>query len=128
MKNFAMRRCLLPTFMFNEWMWMNNNGKTDKNRYQLVITNQGKRFYKMYLSGARREVNLDELANRVIRLKNVAEVFITTASADDAILLKTRFKDGMEPQNVVTYIGNRIGTKFGRIADIRMTTTYKAIG
>jgi len=105
---------------------MENKGKNDKKRYQLVITNQGKRFYKMYLAGAKYDVDLDELANRVIRLRNVAEVFITTASADDAILLKTRFKDGMEPQNVVTYIGNRIGTKFGRIADMSMTTNYRA--
>ncbi len=109
---------------------MNNNGKSEdrngKGKYQLLITNQGKRFFKMYLAGARNEVNLDELADRVMRLNSVAEVFITTASADDAILLKTRFKKGMEPRNVVTYIGNRIGTKFGRIADMSMTTSYRA--
>ncbi|MCL5112297.1 MAG: hypothetical protein M1500_03470 [Candidatus Marsarchaeota archaeon] len=108
-------------------MEMEKVGRNEtKKQYQLVITNQGKRFYKMYLAGARNEVNLDELAGRIMRLSSVAEVFITTATTDDAILLKTRFKEGMEPQNVVTYIGNRIGTKFGRIADMSMTTNYRA--
>ncbi len=95
---------------------MNGNGSNaGKGACKLVVRNSGKRFYRLRLSGTRSSADLDELANMVIRMANVAEVDIR-AENPGSITLEARFKDKMEPQNAAAYITSRIEARFGRIA------------
>ncbi len=93
-----------------------NGNNIEKAGCRLVIMNSGKRFYRVRLSGAKAGADLDELVNRIIRLNSVAEVDIEAENPGNSILIMTRFKDRMEPQNAATFIANHIGTKFGRIS------------
>ncbi len=74
----------------------------------------GKRgvFHKFYLVHPKENANADELAERLIMLKPVEEVFLT--DGDFGFVVKARFTDGKEPNDVTSFISKNINSKFGK--------------
>lgn len=78
------------------------------------------RLHRFYFLRPRENANIDELAERLISLKNVEEVFVT--DGDYGFVVKTRFskesKKGIEEH----YIQKNIDRKFGVV-----TSYYKYV-
>ena len=72
-----------------------------------------KRFYKFYLIHPPKDSNADHLAEQLIGIKNVEEVFVT--DGDYGFVVKTRFFEGAEPDDAYNYISKRIGNNFGKV-------------
>lgn len=90
-----------------------NNYNTNSNACMLVVRNSGRKFYRMELSTkGSSAVNLDELADRIIKLESVEEVDVRAKNPGGKVFLETRFRDGMEPRNASAFISRHIRAKF----------------
>ncbi len=69
--------------------------------------------HKFYLLRPKENANIDVLADQLISLKNVREVFVT--DGDYGFIVKTRFSEGKEPKNVTRYITKHIGQDYGKV-------------
>lgn len=90
---------------------MNNNGKNNGNGAQ--IRRSAKKFYKFYFVHPPVNADTDRLAEQLIGMKNVEEVFVT--DGDYGFIVKTRFFDGKEPDDAYNYISKRLGSNFGKV-------------
>ncbi len=69
--------------------------------------------HRFYLIEPRENASADELAEKLISLKPVEEVFLT--DGDYGFLVKTRFFEGSEPDDITKYISRNVSKKFGKI-------------
>jgi hypothetical protein len=80
-----------------------------------------RKFCKFYIARPREDVNIDALANRLIALKNVAEVYITDSINNSGILVKTRFDE--EPANLKVFLSKHLGKSYGEVHAIAYKKT-----
>ena len=71
------------------------------------------RLHRFYLIRPRENVDIDELAERLISLKNVVEVLVT--DGDYGFVVKTRFLEERDNHEAERYIQNNIDRKFGTV-------------
>ncbi|MFI5412695.1 MAG: hypothetical protein ACHQX1_02290 [Candidatus Micrarchaeales archaeon] len=69
--------------------------------------------HKFYFIKPRENADADDLAERLISLKLVEEVFLT--DGDYGFVVKARFLNGKEPDNVTRYISRNLSAKFGKV-------------
>lgn len=69
--------------------------------------------HRFYLVEPKLNANADELAEKLISLKPVEEVFL--ADGDYGFIVKVRFLDGKEPVDVVNYLREKIAVRFGTV-------------
>jgi hypothetical protein len=78
-------------------------------------------FCKFYVANPKENMNMDELANGLIALKNVAEVYITDCICNSGILVKTRFDE--EPKDLENFLSKHLGKRYGEIHAIAYKKT-----
>ncbi len=69
--------------------------------------------HRFYLIEPRPNANADELAEKLISLKPVEEVFLSDGAY--GFIVKVRFLNGKEPSDVVNYIRSRMASRFGTV-------------
>ncbi len=90
-----------------------NNNKQGRNGNGARIRRLSKRFYKFYFVQPPMNADADHLAEQLIDIKNVEEVFVT--DGDYGFIVKTRFFEGKEPDDAYNYISKRLGSNFGKV-------------
>ena len=78
-------------------------------------------FCKFYIVNPRENMNIDELANGLISMKNVTEVYITDCINNGGILVKTRFDN--EPKDLESFLSKRLGKHYGEVHAIAYKRT-----
>jgi DNA-binding Lrp family transcriptional regulator len=78
-----------------------------------VVKKNGKTYHKFFLIKPRENANIDKLANDLIQLKDVVEVYATEGSA--GFIVKARFDKGKEPSSVSRYIQKNISKDYGTL-------------
>ena len=71
------------------------------------------RLHRFYLIRPRANSNVEELAERLVELKHVEEVYVT--DGDYGYLVKTRFDGEKDPDDAASYIRKNIGKRFGSV-------------
>jgi hypothetical protein len=89
---------------------MGNSGKSVK-----------KKFCKFYIANPVENADVDALANRLIALKNVAEVYITDCINNGGILVKTRFDE--KPEDLEGFLSKHLGKHYGEVHAIAYKKT-----
>lgn len=89
---------------------MNNNGKKGNGTH---VRRLNRKFYKFYFIHPPKNANADHLAEQLIEIKNVEEVFVT--DGDYGFVVKARFFDGKEPDDAYNYLSRKLGSNFGRV-------------
>ena len=102
----------------NDGKSSNANIAKNKSAKEYKIKRDGKKFYKFYLVNPKDNADPDTVAEKLISFDDVEEVYIT--DGDYGFIVKTRFRDGKEPQDVYDYIHKKIDNKYGEI-----TSYYK---
>lgn len=74
---------------------------------------KSQRLHRFYLIRPRANANIDELAERLIGLKHVEEVYVTDGKY--GYLVKTRFEEGRNLKQAVAYIQKHVDRKFGEV-------------
>jgi hypothetical protein len=90
---------------------MDGGNKSGDNNAQ--IRRIDNKIYKFYFVKPPENSNADHLAEQLISMKGVEEVFVT--DGDYGFIVKTRFFDGMKSDGVHNYISKRLGSDFGRV-------------
>ncbi len=78
----------------------------------------GKRgaFYAVHLVDPdHMKISIDALADALIAMKQVSEVYVSDSSETNGFLIKIRFDEGNWPQDPAQFLEKRIDRKFGRI-------------
>ena len=70
-------------------------------------------FYRFYLIKPPRNANADKLAEELIGIRDVEEVFVT--DGDYGFLVKARFFSDREPDDACRYIESRLSGSYGKI-------------
>jgi DNA-binding Lrp family transcriptional regulator len=71
------------------------------------------RLHRFFFIEPKSNANADELAESLIKLPTVQEVYLT--DGDYGFVVKTRFINGKEPHDITRYIASHISPKFGRV-------------
>jgi hypothetical protein len=90
---------------------MNNNVLKNETT-SAHVRRLNKKFYKFYFVHPPKNADADHLAEQLIGIRNVEEVFVT--DGDYGFVVKTRFFVGEEPDDVFNYISKKLGSNFGR--------------
>ena len=69
--------------------------------------------HKLYFLAPKQNADCDLLAEKLINLKLVEEVFLT--GNDFGFVVRARFFSGKEPKNIKTYISRKISSRYGKI-------------
>lgn len=69
--------------------------------------------HKIFFVRPRQNADAGELAERLIKLKPVEEVFLT--DGDYGFVVKARFFKGEEPKDVTRFITRNIDSKYGAV-------------
>ena len=69
--------------------------------------------HKFYFIQPKENANADQLAEALINLKLVEEVFLT--DGDYGFIVKARFFNGREPKDVTEYISRKISNNYGKV-------------
>ena len=69
--------------------------------------------HKFYFIEPRENADADLLAEKLISLKPVEEVFLT--DGDYGFIVKARFFKDEEPNDVTKYISSKMGGRFGKV-------------
>ncbi len=69
--------------------------------------------HRFYLIEPRPNVNANELADKLIGQKHVEEVILSEGAY--GFIVKVRLLKGKAPAKVVSYIRNRVASKFGTV-------------
>jgi hypothetical protein len=80
-----------------------------------------RRFCKFYIAKPRENMNVEELANDLIALKNVDEVYITDCISNSGILVRTRFDEG--PEDLESVLSKHLGKSYGEVHAIAYRKT-----
>lgn len=88
-------------------------GNNRKNSNNGTVRRLDKDFYKFYLIHPPENADADHVAEQLINIKNVEEVFVT--DGDYGFIVKARFFDGKEPDDAYNYIFKKLGSNFGRV-------------
>ena len=78
-------------------------------------------FCKFYVANPKANMNMDALANELMSLKNVAEVYITDCICNSGILIKTRFDE--EPKDLEGLLSKRLSKRYGEVHAIAYKRT-----
>ena len=70
-------------------------------------------FYKFYFLRPKENADADLIAERLMDLSSVQEVFLT--EGDFGYVVKARFFNGKEPKDVTNYISKAVDNKFGEV-------------
>lgn len=71
------------------------------------------KLHKFFFVEPQENANADELAEKLISLKSVEEVFVT--DGDCGFVVKARFSKEGEPKDVMKFIKGHIGRSFGAV-------------
>jgi len=71
------------------------------------------RLHRFYLIRPKANANIDELAERLMGLKHVEEVYVT--DGEYGYLVKTRFGSEKNGEDAASYIRKNIGSRFGAV-------------
>jgi hypothetical protein len=80
-----------------------------------------RKFCKFYIAKPRENMNIEELANDLIALKNVEEVYVTDCIRDSGILVKTRFDE--KPEDLEGVLSKHLGKGYGEVHAIAYKRT-----
>ena len=69
--------------------------------------------HRFYFIEPRQNADAEELAEKLISLKPVEEVFLT--DGDYGFVVKTRFFKGDEPGDITKYIARNVSRRFGKV-------------
>jgi DNA-binding Lrp family transcriptional regulator len=89
---------------------MNNNEKAGNGT---PIKRLSKKFYKFYFVHPPKNADADRLAEQLIGIKNVEEVFVT--DGDYGFVVKARFFEGKEPDDAQNFLLKKMGGNFGKV-------------
>lgn len=70
-------------------------------------------FYKFYFLKPKENADADSIAERLMDLSSVQEVFLT--EGDFGYVVKARFFNGKEPKDVKNYISKAVDKRFGEV-------------
>ena len=71
------------------------------------------RLHRFYLIGSAPDADVEGLAEKLIALKPVEEVFLS--DGDCGFLVKVRFIEGKEPPDIAGYLKGRIAARYGTV-------------
>ncbi len=75
-----------------------------------------KRFYTIYLVNPDHlRISIDALADELIAMKQISEVYVSDSSFTAGFSIKVRFDEKLKPKNVTKFFQERIDSKFGRV-------------
>jgi hypothetical protein len=80
-----------------------------------------KRFCKFYIAKPRENIDVEKLANDLIALENVEEVYITDCISNSGILVKTSFD--VEPEDLESVLSKHLGKSYGEVHAIAYRKT-----
>ena len=69
--------------------------------------------HKFYFVRPKENANAGELAEKLLGLRSVEEVFVT--DGDCGFIVKARLTNNREPKEVAAYISKNIGSRYGRV-------------
>ncbi len=69
--------------------------------------------HRFYLISPRENADASSLAEKLLSLKPVQEVFLT--DGDFGYIVKARFSKDNEPEDAVDHLAKRIDSKFGKV-------------
>ena len=81
-------------------------------RAKTSASKKGK-FHRFYLVGPKPDADADGLAEKIISLKPIEEVFLS--DGDCGFIVKVRFIEGKEPSDVAGYLKGRIAPRYGTV-------------
>jgi len=87
--------------------------KEDLVRKKFVIKKNGKTFHKFFLIKPKQGMELEELANGLVALPDVLEVYATEGTI--GFMVKARFDGEREPEEVANYIKKNISKDYGTL-------------
>jgi hypothetical protein len=76
------------------------------------VSKKGK-MHRIYFCSPKENTNLDTLADRLIGLRLVEEVFLM--DIDDGYVAQVRFTENKEPEKPDAYIAKNVGKSFGAV-------------
>ncbi len=71
------------------------------------------KFHRFYLVEPKPDVDAGSLAEKLIALKPIEEVFLS--DGDRGFLVKVRFIEGKEPSDIAGYLKGRIAARYGTV-------------
>lgn len=92
---------------------MSNNNGNGRHVHGASVKRLNKKFYKFYFLQPPENVNADHIAEQLIDIKNVEEVYVT--DGDYGFVVKTRFFEGQEPDDAFNFISRKLGSNFGKV-------------
>jgi len=87
--------------------------KEDLVRKKFVIKKNGKTFHKFFLIKPKQGMELEDLANGLVALPDVLEVYATEGTI--GFMVKARFDGEREPEEVANYIKKNISKDYGTL-------------
>ncbi len=82
-------------------------------RKKFVIKKDGKTFHKFFLIKPKEGMELEDLANGLVALPDVLEVYATEGTI--GFMVKARFDGEREPEEVAQYIRKNISKDYGTL-------------
>ena len=90
--------------------------ETKKNRKKSMVKDR-KGFKKFYLVNPKHlHISIDALAEQLIGMPEIKELYINDSNETDAFEVKVRFDKQNEPVNIQNYITKRLNTNYGKFA------------
>ena len=78
-----------------------------------TVRKGGKTFHKFFILRPKDGVEIAKVANELLALNDVLEVYVTEGSA--GFMVKARFDGEREPEQVAEYIKNNIDNRYGTL-------------
>ena len=78
-----------------------------------TVRKDGKTFHKFFILRPKDGVEITKVANELLALNDVLEVYVTEGSA--GFMVKARFDGEREPEQVAEYIKNNIDNRYGTL-------------
>lgn len=91
---------------------MNKKERVQRNGNNAPIKRSGNT-YKFYLVEPPENGNADNLAAKLINIRNVEQVLVT--DGDYGFIVKTRFFENLKDDHAYNYLSKKLGGNFGKI-------------
>ncbi len=87
--------------------------KQDSMRKNFVVKRNGKTYHKFFLIKPKQGMDLNSLANELVSLPDVIEVYATEGTI--GFMVKARFDGEREPEEVAKYIEENVSKDYGTL-------------
>lgn len=78
-----------------------------------VVKRNGKTYHRFFLIKPKPNIDINDLAERLVALDDVLEVYVTEGPA--GFMVKARFHDDKEPDEVAKYIKKNVDSTYGTL-------------